>query len=155
MEANWRPLQNLEFRGNALLAHPRLVRRNEAAAQVKEDAGLPGVPAVSANLNVHWRRPVTDRLDLAVDGWAAYVGPSRLTFDGEGRHRMGDYATARLTMALETTAWRAEAFVTNPLNTEANTFAFGYPFRLPEALTTTPLQPRTIGLRVSVTPFCG
>lgn len=155
IEANWRPLEALEFRGNALLAHPRLVRRSEAATVAKDDAGLPGVPAVSANLSVHWRRPVTDRLDLVVDGWAAYVGPSRLTFDRERRHRMGDYATARLAMAVETTGWRAEAFVINPMNTEANTFAFGDPFRLPEALTTTPLQPRTIGLRVSVRPFGG
>lgn len=155
VEANWRPFDSLEIRTNALLARPRIVRQQEDAFTAKGDMGLPGVPAMSANVNVSWRRPLTGRLNLVADGWAAYVGPSRLTFDPEGRHRMGDYVTARLAMGLEGARWRAEAFVLNPLNTEANTFAFGDPFRLPEALTTTPLQPRTIGLRLSVNPFGG
>lgn len=153
VEANWRPLDSLEIRTNAILARPRLVRRDEDAFTAKGDAGLPGVPSVSANVNVNWRRPLTDRLNLMADGWVAYVGPSRLTFDREGRHRMGDYATARFSVGLEAARWRAEAFVTNPLNTQANTFAFGDPFRLPEALMTTPLRPRTIGLRVTVSPL--
>lgn len=153
VEANWRPLESLEIRTNALVARPRLVRRDEDAFTVKGDTGLPGVPAVSANVNITWRHPLTDQMNLLADGWVAYVGPSRLTFDQEKRHRMGDYGTARISVGLEGPLWRAEAFVTNPLNTEANTFAFGDPFRLPEALMTTPLQPRTIGLRVTLNPI--
>ncbi|WP_303713681.1 TonB-dependent receptor [Brevundimonas naejangsanensis] len=152
VDANWRPIDSLEIRANALLARPRIVRKDEVAFTAKGDIGLPGVSAMSANINASWRRPLTDQLTLVADGWAAYVGPSRLTFD-RGRHRMGDYLNARLAMGLEGAFWRAEAFVNNPLNTMANTFAFGDPFRLPEALTTTPLQPRTIGLRFSVNPF--
>lgn len=155
VEANWRPVDSLEIRANALLARPRIVRRDEDAFTTKGDIGLPGVPAMSANINASWRRPLTGQLNLVADGWAAYVGPSRLTFDRERRHRMGDYVNARLAMGLEGARWRAEVFVNNPLNTEANTFAFGDPFRLPEALTTTPLQPRTIGLRLSVNGFGG
>lgn len=150
VEANWRPIESLEIRTNALLAHPRVTKSNDMFNS-KGNSGLPGVPAVSANINASWRRPISDRLRLIADGSVAYVGPSRLTFDAEKRHKMGDYLTARASIGFETGHWRATAFVTNPFNTSANTFAFGDPFRLPEALTTTPLRPRTIGLNLTWT----
>lgn len=150
VEANWRPVESLEIRANALLAQPRVTKASEYF-NTRGNVGLPGVPAVSTNINVNWRRPITDRLDLIADGSVAYVGPSRLTFDAEKRHKMGDYVTARASIGVETGHWRATAFVTNPFNTSANTFAFGDPFRLPEALTTTPLRPRTIGVNLTWT----
>lgn len=150
IEANWRPTENLEIRSNALLTDPRLIRSNPMFSS-RGNAGLPGVPAVSTNIKIGWRRPMTDRVVLIADGSVAYVGSSRLTFDAEKRHKMGDYVTARASIGVETGRWRASAYVTNPFNTSANTFAFGDPFRLPEALTTTPLRPRTIGLNLTWT----
>ena len=150
IEANWRPIESLEIRTNALLAHPRVTKSYDLFNS-KGNSGLPGVPAVSTNINISWRRPMTDRMDLIADGSVAYVGPSRLTFDAEKRHKMGDYVTARASIGVETGHWRASAYITNPFNTSANTFAFGDPFRLPEALTTTPLRPRTIGLNLTWT----
>lgn len=150
VEANWRPVESLEIRTNALLAHPRITRPGDLFNS-KGDAGLPGVPAVSANVNFAWRRPLSGRIDLFADGTVAYVGPSRLTFDAERRHKMGDYVTARGSIGVASAQWIATAFISNPFNTDANTFAFGDPFLLPEALTTTPLRPRTIGLTISWT----
>lgn len=149
IETNWKPTSSIEIRANALLADPRITHPSPSFNS-RGDAGLPGVPAVSANVNMAWRAPVGFGLDGFVEGSLAYVGDSRLTFDAEQKYRMGDYVTGRISTGLETDGWAVVAFVDNPLNTTANTFSFGDPFRLPEALATTPLRPRTIGVTLRV-----
>jgi outer membrane receptor protein involved in Fe transport len=149
IETNWKPTTSIEIRANALLADPRITHPSPSFNS-RGDAGLPGVPAVSANVNMAWRRPVGFGLEGFVEGSLAYVGDSRLTFDAERKYRMGDYITGRISTGLETDGWAVVAFVDNPLNTTANTFSFGDPFRLPEALATTPLRPRTIGVTLRV-----
>jgi iron complex outermembrane receptor protein len=145
VEANWRPNDEIEIRANALLADPRITRPS-ASFNSRGDAGLPGVPSASANVNFSWRRSVGWGLTGFVDASLAYVGPSRLTFDAERRYRMGNYLNGRMSTGLESDNWAIVAFVENPFNTTANTFSFGDPFRLPEALATTPLRPRTVGV---------
>ena len=152
IETNWRATQDFEIRFNALLADPEITRPS-AAFNSRGDAGLPGVPAVSANLNSSYRRPIWRDLVFTADGSIAYVGASRLTFDASRRYRMGDYVTGRLSIGIESDRWSATAFVDNPFDTEANTFSFGDPFRLPEALATTPLRPRTVGLTLRWSPW--
>ncbi|WP_312734376.1 TonB-dependent receptor [Brevundimonas sp.] len=154
LEANWRATAELEMRANALFADPKIVRPGDAFNS-RGDAGLPGVPAVSANVNVAWRRGTPWGVDMVAEGRLAYVGPSRLTFDAARGYRMGDYVTGRLSVGLERSDWSASVFVDNPLDTRANTFSFGDPFRLPEALATTPLRPRTVGLSLRWTPLGG
>lgn len=134
------------------MADPEITRPSPAFNS-KGDAGLPGVPAISANLNASYRRPLWRDLVFTSDAVVAYVGASRLTFDASRRYRMGDYVTGRLSAGIEGDHWTATAFVDNPADTEANTFSFGDPFRLPEALATTPLRPRTIGLTLTWSPW--
>lgn len=148
IEANWRPWDSLEIRGNALLADPEITRPSPQFNS-RGDAGLPGVPAVSANLNLRWTHDITSHLAVFGTANLAYVGASRLTFDAERRYRMGDYMTGRLAGGLDAYSWRITAFIDNPFDVVANTFAFGDPFRLPEALATTPLRPRTVGVALS------
>jgi iron complex outermembrane receptor protein len=152
IETNWQPTDRLILRFNTLLADPEITRPSPAFNS-RGDAGLPGVPAISANLNGAYRRPLWRDLTFTVDGVVTYVGASRLTFDASRRYRMGDYVTGRLAAGVEGDHWSATAFVDNPFDTEANTFSFGDPFRLPEALATTPLRPRTIGLTLRWTPW--
>ena len=152
LEANWQPSDELILRFNTLLADPEITRPSPAFNS-KGDAGLPGVPAISANLNASYRRPLWRGLRFTSDAVVTYVGASRLTFDASRRYRMGDYFTGRLSAGIEGDQWTATAFVDNPADTEANTFSFGDPFRLPEALATTPLRPRTIGLTLTWTPW--
>lgn len=149
IEANWKPNHDFEIRANALLADPRITRPSDSFNS-RGDAGLPGVPSVSANLNVAWRKPIGWGLNGFAEASVAYVGDSRLTFDAERRYRMGDYVTGRISTGFGTDGWEVVAFVDNPLNTTANTFSFGDPFRLPEALATTPLRPRTVGVTLRV-----
>ena len=145
IETAWRASDRLEVRANALVADPRITRPSDSFNS-RGDAGLPGVPRTSANLNVVYRRPLWRDISLVAEGNLAYVGPSRLTFDAERRNRMGDYMSGRISAGFESARWAAIAFVDNPFDTEANTFAFGDPFRLPEALASTPLRPLTAGI---------
>ena len=151
IELNWQATPDLEIRTNALFAHPEITHPS-ASFNSRGDAGLPGVPAASVNVNATYRRPVIWGMDFVADASAAYVGPSRLTFDAERRYRMGDYVTGRLSVGVEAAHWAATAFVDNPFDTRANTLSFGDPFRLPEALATIPLRPRTVGLTLSWRP---
>ena len=151
IETTWKPIPNLEIRTNALFADPEITRPS-TVFNSRGDAGLPGVPSVSANLAASYHRPLWRDLELQADGSIAYVGSSRLTFDAARRSRMGDYTTARFSIGVAAASWSATAFVDNPFNTEANTFAFGDPFRLPEGLAMTPLRPRTIGLALNWRP---
>ncbi len=151
IETTWRPMASFELRTNALFADPKITRPS-AAFNSRGDAGLPGVPAISANIVASYQRPLWRGLEFQADGSIAYVGASRLTFDAARRSRMGDYMTGRLSVGVEASRWSATAFVDNPFDTEANTFAFGDPFRLPEGLAMTPLRPRTIGLTLAWRP---
>lgn len=151
IETTWRPTSGVEIRTNALFADPEITRPS-AVFNSRGDAGLPGVPAISANIAASYHRPLRSGLELVADGHLAYVGASRLTFDAERRSRMGDYVTGRVSLGVEASWWSATAFVDNPFDTEANTFAFGDPFRLPEGLAMTPLRPRTIGLTLNWRP---
>lgn len=151
LEANWQATEHLVIRANALLADPEITRPSPEFNS-RGDAGLPGVPAASANLNAQWRRPLWRNIEVVAGGNIAYVGASRLTFDARRRYRMGDYVDGRISAGLQAEHWSAMAFVDNPFDSEANTFSFGDPFRLPEALATTPLRPRTIGLTLRWMP---
>ncbi|MGQ2990867.1 MAG: TonB-dependent receptor domain-containing protein [Brevundimonas sp.] len=151
IEANWQATDHLVIRANALLADPEITRPSPNFNS-RGDAGLPGVPAASANLNIQWRRPLWRDIEVVASSNVAYVGSSRLTFDARRRYRMGDYVDGRISAALEAEHWSATAFIDNPFDSEANTFAFGDPFRLPEALATTPLRPRTVGLTLRWRP---
>jgi len=145
VEANWRPADGLEVFANGLIADPRITDP-ASRFETQRGAGLPGVPKASANLGFTYRRPLTDRLQLIADGGVSYVGASRLTFDGRQQHRMGDYATGRLSLGVEAAPWVATVFVDNLFDTKANTFAYSDPFRLPDAQAVTPLRPRTLGV---------
>jgi iron complex outermembrane recepter protein len=110
------------------------------------------VPRASANVGFSWLRPLGERLHLLADRGLTYIGASRLTFDGHQQYRMGDYGTGRLAFGVEASAWTATVFVDNLFDTEANTFAYSDPFRLPDAQAITPLRPRTIGVTLRWMP---
>jgi iron complex outermembrane receptor protein len=147
VEAAWRLAEQWELRLAGLIDDPQLTRRNPAF-QSSSDAGLPGVAAASASLAVGYHRRLTDNVMLRLDAQAAYVGTSHLTFDAGSQYQMGDYVSGHLYAAVETRRWTATAFVDNPLDSRANTFAFGNPFRLGHEVAITPQRPRTAGIRL-------
>ena len=148
IEVNWQATEDLQIRANGLLAHPE-VTSPSPGFNSRLNAGLPGVPGRSANISADYRRPIGRGLNLTGQATVAFVGESRLTFDAAKRYRMGEYITGRASIGVEAPQWSATAFIDNPFDTEADTLSYGDPFRLPEALASTPLRPITGGLTLT------
>lgn len=129
-----------------IIASPQLTRELNPNFQSKGDAGLPGVPAQSYNAALSYRRDLGSRIAFTAESRFAYVGRSNLTFDAQTQAGMGGYFTGRLSAGLERGRWRLAAYLDNPGDVRANTFAFGNPFSFPQARQSTPLRPRTFGL---------
>jgi hypothetical protein len=68
------PTDGLTLRFNTLLADPEITRPSPAFNS-RGDAGLPGVPAISANLNASYRRPLWRDLVFTSDGVSPMSGP--------------------------------------------------------------------------------
>ncbi|CAN5369962.1 TonB-dependent receptor [soil metagenome] len=145
LEAAWKVSRDLELRVNGVLDDPQITRPS-ANFDSKGDSGLPGVPSFSANLSASYRRSLSRGLTAIANANLAYVGRSSLTFDAPQRLREGDYLSGGASAGVEGDGWALSGFIDNPLNSRANTFSFGDPFRLADGGAVTPLRPRTIGL---------
>ena len=146
VEATWKPSPELELSASGLADDPQLTR-GTAIFQSQRQGGLPGVPSVSGNLSAEYLRDLGSGLALRLNGRASYVGHSHLSFSTRSRDLEGGYVTGRISAALEGRGWDVTLFADNPTNTQANTFAFGDPFRRGEGYVT-PLRPVTIGVRL-------
>jgi outer membrane receptor protein involved in Fe transport len=117
---------------------------------------LPGVPKASGGVLAVYKRPLSDVLDLRLVGEMSYVGPAGLSFDASlpTRPRTDSYLRTKLAAAVESDHWSLTAFVTNPLNDDGNTFAYGNPFSFVNQdgiRQATPQRPRTLGVRLAAT----
>ena len=148
VEAAWRASERLDLKAAGLVNEPEVTALADHF-NARIDAGLPGVPKTSFSLAADYHRPLVGDWTLRLQGRAAYVGPSHLTFDADNKHTMGDYVTARLSASLENARWTLDAYVDNPFDLTANSFTFGNPFRLAQDRQITPLRPRTVGMRLS------
>jgi len=147
VEGAWRASDHLEMRLAFLVNNPSLSRLSLDPASVAS-AGLAGVSSGSANLNIDYRRPLAWGSTLRLRIQAAHTGGARLGLDeATGRH-LDSYWTTSASAALETERWTLVAYVDNPFDSHANTFAFGNPFAQRSDQAITPPQPRTTGFRL-------
>jgi iron complex outermembrane recepter protein len=113
---------------------------------------LPGVPDLSGGLLAIYQRPIRDGLSLRLVGEASYVGRAAISFDAALPQRSSAYMRVKLSAELATERLRATLFVTNPLDDEGDTFAYGNPFNFGQAqAVVTPQRPRTVGVRLAAT----
>lgn len=145
VEATWRPAPGWALQTNALFDDPKVTRADpQFASQVQNQ--LPGVPDTSFSALLTYERPLRDGLTLLFTGQTTYIGRSRLTFDPTLSPVMGGYFTGRLSAQLKGPVWRLAAFLDNPANTQADTFAYGNPFSFGQVRQVTPQRPRTLSL---------
>ena len=150
VEAFWRPTPRWTLQANGLFDDPKITRADPAfASRIQKQ--LPGVPDVSFSALVTYERPLADGLTLLLTGQASYVGRSRLTFDPALSPVMGGYYTSRLSAQLRSARWRLAAFLDNPTNAQADTFAYGNPFSFGQVRQVTPQRPRTLNLVITRT----
>jgi outer membrane receptor protein involved in Fe transport len=147
-EAALRLNAQVDLRAAALLNDPEITRQNLDFSS-RHNASLPGVPRASASFGVDYHRPLSGDRTLRLQGQAAYVGSSYLTFDADNMHEMGEYLGLRGVASLETRAWTLSATVDNPFGAHPNSFSFGNPFLITRDQIITPPRPRTIALRLS------
>ena len=95
-----------------------------------------------------YTRPVGRNLTLRLIGEASYVGGAGVSFDVSQSSQMDNYFRTRLSVELANDTWRLSAFVSNPSNSDSDTFAYGNPFSFGRVRQATPQRPRTVGLRL-------
>lgn len=138
----------LSVQANALIASARITQANlDLVPQLI--TGLPSVPKFSGGLVAVYQHPLPMNLTLRLIGETGYVGASATSFDASKQTRMGQYAQTKLSAQVAGRAWSATLFVSNPMNDAGNTFAYGNPFTFGQVRQSTPLRPRTVGLRLA------
>lgn len=139
---------------NGLISNSEVRNPNPSFAVGGVADDLPGVPKVSGGMLAVYERPLSGRFDLRLVGEASYVGRSRLSFEAGVPARTDNYLRAKIAAEVASEHWRLTAFVTNPLNSSSDTFAYGNPFSFSGPVgvrQATPQRPRTVGLRLAAT----
>jgi len=137
----------LRLNANFLLDNPELETVN-AAFPGRKDFGLAGVPKGSASLAASYAWSVGRGWRASADARAAYVGHSRLSFDGATAPSMGGYATTRLAARLWSDRLSLGLAADNLFDSAGDTFAYGNPFTVRLSRQSTPQRPRTISLEL-------
>ncbi|CAN5296858.1 N/A [soil metagenome] len=139
----------VSLEANALLTRASLEETTPGFAQAKGRA-LPGAPSLSLAALAEYRRALTPHIDLLLGARATYVGRASLTFDASPIGAVNSaYVDAGLWAHLISGRYRLALTVSNPVDTRANTFAYGNPFTFGQVRQATPQRPRTIELVAS------
>ncbi|MGV1683221.1 TonB-dependent receptor domain-containing protein [Sphingopyxis sp. NJF-3] len=110
---------------------------------------IPNIARYAVRGAVNYAIPIGDE-DFRVNGWAHYVGPSRLGIGpilGEGQ---GDYVDTGLAARIGNERRGLSLTLTNLFDARGNRFALGTPFVEGSAGYLTPLRPRTLRIAVDV-----
>ena len=104
---------------------------------------IPNIARFSGRIGFDYRRPLHGHLELSAQGWANYIGRSRLGVGPELGQLQGDYLDTGLTLRVGNEDQGLTIGVTNLTDEEGNRFALGTPFAVGRDQIT-PLRPRTI-----------
>ncbi|WP_328597946.1 TonB-dependent receptor [Croceibacterium soli] len=104
---------------------------------------VPNIARFAGRLGFDYRRPVGRDLDLTAQGWASYIGRSRLGIGPELGESQGDYFDSGIVVRLGGERHGVSLSVTNIADVQGNRFALGTPFAIGREQIT-PLQPRTV-----------
>jgi outer membrane receptor protein involved in Fe transport len=110
---------------------------------------IPNVARYAVRGSFNYAEPMGDE-DLRINGWANYVGPSRLGIGpilGEGQ---GKYLDTGLAARIGNERRGLSLTLTNLFDSRGNRFALGTPFVDGSAGFLTPLRPRTLRLAIDI-----
>lgn len=133
--------------GNLTVQHGRLYRPSAAANALGDDNRLPVLPDLAGGLKFSYTRSVGK---AAFGGFvsARYTGSARLSFDPSLDRPMGNFWVADIGAELSRGDWKAGLTLTNLLDQREDSFGFGNPFTVRLIDQRTPMQPRTMTLRL-------
>ncbi len=110
---------------------------------------LPETPSVSARLGLVRDVALGRDTILSTHGELAFVGPSVLGVGDMFDVRQGGYGVANLGLTARRGGYALALTIDNLLDERGNRFAYGNPFLLGRRNVSTPLRPRTVGVRLS------
>ena len=147
----WRPTRSLRLEGSVVVNDSRLTRPDYAPLQFfrlvatakKVHEQLPNVAELSGRVGLNWHRTI-GRYDLNADGWARYIGKSRLGVGPVLGGKEGDYVDTGLSVRIGRGGYGVTLSATNLLDTVGNRFALGTPIDVVKSTEITPLEPRTV-----------
>ncbi|WP_343527166.1 TonB-dependent receptor [Sphingomonas sp.] len=146
--AEWLPTRDWHVTG-ALFLTDNYVTGATAALSQARNRRLPETPSASARLGLVRDFRVAPDLVLSAQAGAAFVGPSVLGVGDLFEARQGGYGLANMGMTARKGRYTLALTLDNLLDERGNRFAFGNPFLLGRHNLSTPIRPRTLGLRLS------
>ncbi len=154
----WAPLPGLIFDAAATYNDSRVTDPSPsllfalASAAVSDKTGaftggqsrIPNVARFTTRIGFDYRTPVSNALELRLNGWVRYIGKSRLGIGPILGDLQGDYLDTALTARIGRPDFGVSLGVTNLTDAIGNRFALGTPFQASGGRQITPLRPRTI-----------
>ena len=110
---------------------------------------IPNVASHAMRGSVNYETLLGDE-DFRIQGWASYVGPSRLGIGPKLGGGQGDYVDSGFAARIGNEARGLTLTVTNLLDSRGNRFALGTPFVPGSDGYLTPLRPRTLRIAIDV-----
>ena len=104
---------------------------------------VPNIAEFAGRVGFDYARPLAGDLTLTAQGWAHYVGKSRLGIGPELGELQGDYLDTGLTVRVGRGGLGLTVSLTNLTDEKGNRFALGTPFAVGRDQIT-PLRPRTL-----------
>lgn len=149
LSGGFAPIDSLRIDAGVVYNHSRITQPNLylglASAGLAPITEIPNVAAWSARLGLDYQRELRSGLTLRAQGWARYVGQSRLGVGPELGALQGDYLDSGLTVRLGRAGSGLTLGATNLFDTRGNRFALGTPFTVGREQVT-PLRPLTLRL---------
>ena len=109
---------------------------------------IPNVARLTTRIGADYRIPIGGTLELRLNGWARYIGKSRLGIGPILGDLQGDYLDTALIARVGRPDLGVTLGVTNLTDAIGNRFALGTPFAASGGGQITPLRPRTIRLGI-------
>ena len=149
-----RPTAALTFELGAVYNHSRVDDLSPQilpvfAATPARLGRIPNVASHAVRGSVNYATVIGDE-DFRVNGWANYVGPSRLGIGPVLGESQGDYVDTGLAMRVGNERRGLSLTLTNLFDSRGNRFSLGTPFLEGNEGFLTPLRPRTLRIAVDV-----
>ena len=149
-----RPTAALTFELGAVYNHSRVDDLSPQILPVFDAAPgrlgrIPNVASHAVRGSVNYATMIGDQ-DFRVNGWASYIGPSRLGIGPVLGESQGDYVDTGVALRVGNERRGLSLTLTNLFDSRGNRFSLGTPFVEGNSGFMTPLRPRTLRIAVDV-----
>jgi iron complex outermembrane receptor protein len=143
LKAKWRPDDRLAVAAGLFFNRNRL-RNSELGNVIVENARLPGVARVAANIDVTYHRDLGQGWAMHLAGGLRYFGHSELGAGAVFGQLQGGYSDLEASLRIADGRRTISLGIVNPLDGRGNRLAFANPFRLfdPQYIPVRPLTAR-------------